>query len=83
MHSIAADADAERSCHAPVFSYWQLQEQEKKKAYAAELQAQMQERQAQRQQERQQRFGGPVTGVCMRGLACKPACDGPHCFMGA
>jgi hypothetical protein len=44
----------------------QINEHEKKKAYAAELQAQMQERQAQRQQERLQRFGGPGVLRCMQ-----------------
>jgi hypothetical protein len=38
----------------------QLLEQEKKKAYAAELQAQMQAQQAQKQQERLHRFGAPT-----------------------
>lgn len=41
----------------------QLQEQEKKKAYAAELQAQMQERQAQRQEDRFHRLGAPAAGA--------------------
>lgn len=44
------------------FNWLQVQEHEKKKAYAAELQAQMQEQQMQRQQERVQRFG-PRSGV--------------------
>lgn len=41
----------------------QVQEQEKKKAYAAELQAQMQERQAQRQEDRFHRLGAPAAGT--------------------
>lgn len=61
--------------------FMQLLEQEKKKAYAAELQAQMQERQAQKQQERLHRFGAP-TGVqqqqmCCEAAACRLCCHTP------
>lgn len=55
----------------------QLLEQEKKKAYAAELQAQMQAQQAQKQQERQQRFGAP-TGMQQQLMGCETAACGLH-----
>jgi hypothetical protein len=56
----------------------QLLEQEKKKAYAADLQAQMQVQQAQKRQERQHRFGA-ATGMQQQQMHCETAAGKLHC----
>jgi hypothetical protein len=54
---------------------YQLQDMERKKAYAAELQAQMQDKERQRQQDRMQRLGYVVQGVSKQ-----DACGGSSMF---